>query len=94
MFYTATVLNGRHKGGGGGRGSRSLSGGESDGPISYEHLPADEDGIRLLLVLTILFSGMLTTLLFYKLACSIGGEVHVAIREFFFQWMLLSLSLE
>ena len=77
MYYTASVLNGRPKGSG-----RSLSGEEGDdGPISYEHLPADEEGIRLLLVLTVLFSGLLTTFLFYNLACAIGGEVHIAISE-------------
>lgn len=80
MYYTAAVLNGRPKGSNSSSG-RSLSGEVVDGPISYEHLPADEEGIRLLLVLTILFSGLLTTLLFYNLACSIGGEVHIAIRE-------------
>lgn len=89
LYYTAAVLNGRassSKSGGG----RSLNGAKEDGPFVYEHLPADEDGIRLLLVLTVLFSGLLTTLLFYNLARSIGGEVHIAIREFSFCWTLLA----
>jgi hypothetical protein len=45
----------------------------------YDHLPADEDGIGLLLILTLFFSGVLTLLMFYKFARSIGGDVHVAI---------------
>jgi hypothetical protein len=44
-----------------------------------DHLPADEAGIGLLLVLTLLFSGALTMLLLFKLLRTIGGEVHVAI---------------
>mmetsp|Transcript_33903 Transcript_33903/g.73353 ORF Transcript_33903/g.73353 Transcript_33903/m.73353 type:complete len:535 (+) Transcript_33903:75-1679(+) len=49
------------------------------GMREYEHLPADEEGISTLLILTILSSGGLALLLFYKLARTIGGEVHVAI---------------
>lgn len=45
----------------------------------YDHLPADEDGIGFLLVVTLFFSGLLTFLMFYKFARSIGGDVHVAI---------------
>jgi len=45
----------------------------------YEHLPADEDGMGMLLVLSVLISGSLAMMLFYKLARTIGGEVHVAI---------------
>ena len=43
------------------------------------HLPADEDGIGFLLIMTLFFSGLLTLLMFYKFARSIGGDVHVAI---------------
>ncbi|EED95857.1 predicted protein [Thalassiosira pseudonana CCMP1335] len=51
----------------------------SSGEPIYEHLPADEDGIGLLLVLSLVFSGALALLLFYKFASTLGGEVHVAI---------------
>jgi hypothetical protein len=51
----------------------------SRGAPIYDHLPADEDGIGLLLVITLFFSGILTLLMFYKFARSIGGDVHVAI---------------
>ena len=44
-----------------------------------DHLPADEAGIGVLLVLTLAFSGALTMLLLFKLLRTIGGEVHVAI---------------
>ena len=44
------------------------------------HLPADEDGIGTLLVITLLFSACLSILLCYKFVQSIySGEVHVAI---------------
>mmetsp|Transcript_7819 Transcript_7819/g.19386 ORF Transcript_7819/g.19386 Transcript_7819/m.19386 type:complete len:522 (-) Transcript_7819:867-2432(-) len=66
IMYSISVMNVRP--------SHSPSG----EPI-YDHLPADEGGIGILLVLTIFYSGALTLLLFYKLARTIGGEVHVAI---------------
>ena len=44
-----------------------------------DHLPADEAGIGVLLVLTLAFSGALALLLLFKLLRTIGGEVHVAI---------------
>lgn len=64
MLYTISIQNGRPSPG---------------GKVIYEHLPSDEDGIGFLLVLSFFFSGALATLLFYKLAGTIGGEVHVAI---------------
>ncbi len=70
MIYDISIQNGR----------RPASGG-----IVWEHLPADEEGIRTLLVLTIFFSGALGLLLFYKMARTIGGgEVHVAICKYTF----------
>lgn len=69
ITYTISLQNGRPS---------------SSGKITYEHLPADEDGIGFLLVLTILFSGGLAMLLFYRFARTIGGEVHVAIRKLFY----------
>ncbi|KAL9180949.1 hypothetical protein ACHAXT_009754 [Thalassiosira profunda] len=63
MVYTIDVQNGR----------------PSKNGLVYGHLPSDEDGIGYLLVLTIIFSGGMAALLFYKLAGSFGGEVHVAI---------------
>jgi len=64
IMYTISVENGRKS---------------SSGEFVYDHLPADEDGIAFLLVLTILFSGALAMSLFHKLARTFGGEVHVAI---------------
>jgi len=63
MFYKIQVMNGR--------------GGKMD--MTFEHLPADEEGIGFLLLLNLLLSGALTLLLFYRLASSIGGDVHVAV---------------
>lgn len=64
MLYTVSIQNGRPSPGGG---------------RDYDHLPSDEEGIGKLLVLTILISGGLALLLLYKMASTIGGEVHVAI---------------
>lgn len=44
-----------------------------------DHLPADENGIGFLLVLSLVCSGALTMLLLFQLLRTIGGEVHVAI---------------
>mmetsp|Transcript_32 Transcript_32/g.48 ORF Transcript_32/g.48 Transcript_32/m.48 type:complete len:544 (+) Transcript_32:135-1766(+) len=52
---------------------------DKKGEPVFDHLPADEDGIGLLLVLSIAFSTFLAVILFYKFARTIGGEVHVAI---------------
>lgn len=52
---------------------------DKKGEPVFDHLPADEDGIGLLLVLSIAFSAFLAVMLFYKFARTIGGEVHVAI---------------
>ena len=68
IIYDISIQNGRTN--------------ERTGEVTYEHLPADEDGIGYLLVMTVIFSGILTMLLFYRLARSVGGEVHVAIRKF------------
>jgi len=64
IFYHISVLN-----------VRRSSGGE----LIYDHLPADEDGMGFLLVLTIGVSGTLTMLLFFRFVGKLGGEVHVAI---------------
>lgn len=64
IFYTISVLNAR-------RGS--------SGTRIYDHLPADEDGIGTLLVLTVGISGILAMHLFFRVFGRIGGEVHVAI---------------
>jgi len=66
MLYDLSILNGRPKG---------------TGKLHWEHLPADEDTVGYLLVLTIISSGLLAMLLFYRLARSVGGEVHVAIGK-------------
>ena len=71
LVYDLSIMNGR-----------PIAGGRNKGELKWEHLPADEDGVGYLLVLTIIFSGMLSLLLFYRLARSVGGEVHVAIRKF------------
>ncbi|KAL7552720.1 hypothetical protein ACHAWF_015953 [Thalassiosira exigua] len=64
MSYAMSVENGRPS---------------PTGEMAYDHLPSDEDGIRFLMALTILFSGFLSLLLFYRLARTMGGEVHVAV---------------
>ena len=69
ILFDLSVLNGRP----------SPSNQSNNGPLNFGHLPSDEDGIGFLLMLTIIFSGGLTMLLFYKFARTIGGEVHIAI---------------
>ncbi|KAL3786732.1 hypothetical protein HJC23_005295 [Cyclotella cryptica] len=64
MVYTVKVMNVH----------RSV-----DGIPTYDHLPADEGGIGMLLLVTLFFSGALALMLFYKFVRSIGGDVHVAI---------------
>ncbi|KAL3776388.1 hypothetical protein ACHAW5_011054 [Stephanodiscus triporus] len=81
VFYSAMVRHGRRRRG----GDEDDGGSNIDGDIAYEHLPADEDGIRALLFLTIAFSGTLFVVLLSSAARTTamagggGGEVHVAI---------------
>jgi hypothetical protein len=72
MTYTATV-----------KVARWINHHDHEDMIYSEHLPADEDGIRPLLYVTILFSSVLLLLLLRSIvqtsSSSGGGEVHVAI---------------
>ncbi|KAL3807186.1 hypothetical protein ACHAXA_006679 [Cyclostephanos tholiformis] len=70
MYYSASVRSAR-------RSTSSSGGGADEGLLPYDHLPADEDGIRPLLLMTLAFSGMLFALLFLNMArttsMAVGG---------------------